>query len=270
MNQRQTTRQIEQNLREDSEIFEDCSSEIDEYDQKPKRQSRLSVRTTASEVSGTYQEIHTLFGNKLEINNLKKFQSNKDDPNNSENVLVKELINKKNGKKVIPIQAEAFFNLELMLFDLVGLKHGNNENPAAAAQPTQPNANTNIPPEKIRRDHDTKQIKEFLNDGKNVAFLNDMYHLKETCEIKESEIAIKSDVKKDKEAKLITIVLNHAIRPRKAVRMLINRKTQINLDTFKNDLSLNFKMDYSFIKKLFNSNGKEVKLKFQILKIMWF
>ena len=167
---------------------------------------------------------------------------------------MKELINKKNGKKVITIQAEAFFNLELMLFDLVGLKHGNNENPPAAA-----NANTNIPPEKIRRDHDTKQIKEFLNDGKNVAFLNDMYHLKEICEIKVSEIAIKSDVK-DKEAKLITIVLNHAIRPRKAVRMLINRKTQINLDTFKNDLSLNFKMDYSFIKKLFNSNGKEVKL----------
>jgi hypothetical protein len=262
MNQIQN-RQIEQNLREDSEIFEDASSEIDEFDQKTKRPSRLSIRTNASEFSGSYQEIHSLFGNKLEINNLKKIQPNSEDVSESENIYVKELTNKNNGKKVFPIQAEAFFNFEKMLFDLVGLKHNVTDNTTNSIQPSppvpQPHNITNTPSDQINREQDAKQIKDFFNNDNNVAFLNDMYTLKEMCEIKESEIVMKSDVKKEKEARLITVVLNHALRPRKAIRMLINRKAQINLDSFKNDISLNFKMDYSFIKKLFNLNGKEVK-----------
>ena len=256
MNQTQN-KQVEQNLNNDSEIFDDNASEIDESELKTKRNSRLSVRTTASEYSASYQEIHPLFGNKLEVNDLKKLQASNENPNEPDKLQVKELINKKNGKKVVPIQAEAFFNFERMLFDLVGLKKEQSiDNNTEVPQ-------TNIPQEQMLRDQDIKKINEFLKNPSDVAFINDMYLLNEVCDINlaESEIINKSDERKDKQAKLITVILNHAIRPRKALRMVINRKNQINLDNLMNDLSLNFKMDYSFIKKLFNLGGKEVKNK---------
>ena len=278
MNQIHMQKQVEQNFTNDSEIFEDCSSDIDESTDKTqqKRQSRLSQITTTSEFSGANQEYQSLFGNRLEINNLKKTTQAESkytvNGASTEIMCMKELVNKKTGKRCIPMQADAFLHLERLLFDLVGFKHAPintasvvNPIPVVAPTSTINNANSataGVTYEQLLRDLEVKKLNEFLNNEAETVFLSDMYLVNEMYDMSETGVLTKkNDSKKENNSKLITIVMNHALRPRKALRMIIHRKSQINLDSMLNEISVNFKMDYSFVKKLFNLHGKEVNVK---------
>ena len=64
-----------------------------------------------------------------------------------------------------------------------------------------------------------------------------------------------------RKAKVITVVLNGPSRPRKAARLLLNKRNTASLDLVLQDTCNALKVEYALIKRLYNLKGKEVKSK---------
>ncbi len=59
-------------------------------------------------------------------------------------------------------------------------------------------------------------------------------------------------------AKLVTIILNKANRPRYSMRILLNKRNTANLDVFLNELTYLLRLETQ-IKKIFNLNGEDLQ-----------
>jgi hypothetical protein len=138
-------------------------------------------------------------------------------------------------KLIYPLSAMKFTQFQADLFDAVGIKDKKEEMSNEMYQ--------------------VKDLDQFLNDKLSSALIDNINNLK--------EVAFKQDSSKQERnknnSKIITIILNQSIRPRRIGRLLLNKRNTANLDAMLSEISNLFKMDYTSIKKLYSLNGKEVR-----------
>lgn len=176
---------------------------------------------------------------------------------------IKTIKSNNSNKLLYPVSAEKFSQFESLLFDLVGF--------------------TNTPYK--TSDLESKKTTEFLKDDySNTQFIPNMESLTQKLEINPANrIQLKKNVpqknsnsqsnkEKDFEsieceqklydmnykAKLVTVILNQSIRPRKAGRILLTKRNTANLDSILNEIGNFFKTES--IRKLFNLSGVQVSL----------
>ena len=246
---------------------EDNSSELEFQDQKSnelknsridmKTQSVLSQMTSLSEE--TFNQDTQIIPN-IDLSRLKKI-TNKKSLNSINNYYIKTFKNQK-SKNLYPIRTENFIMAEKLLFDLVGF--------SAPQFKEDEMANQTV---------DAKKINSLVNGDCDSMMIGDMNALSGRFEINEynqlfsyESSLIFNDEKSSKEfstnetnaksykknTKLITIVLNQSVRPRKAGRFILNRKSIFHMDSILSEISVLFKMDSTYVKKLFNLNGVQV------------
>jgi hypothetical protein len=138
-------------------------------------------------------------------------------------------------KLIYPLSAMKFTQFQADLFDAIGIKDKKED---------QSNEMYHV-----------KDLNQFINDKLSSALIENINNLK--------EVAFKQNLNKQERnknsSKIITIILNQSIRPRRIGRLLLNKRNTTNLDAMLSEISNLFKMDYTSIKKLYSLNGKEVR-----------
>jgi len=233
---------VQDGFDEDDENDEDLNNdelsdtELADNKSTTRKESRLSTNEfsqeslTKSSPNQFDQKAHDLNG---QINGNKE--------TNSKAVKIRSLQAKK--KLIYPLSAMKFTQFQADLFDAVGIKDKKEEISNEMYQ--------------------VKDLSQFLNDNLSSALIENINNL--------SEVALKQDSNKQEgnknTSKIITIILNQSIRPRRIGRLLLNKRNTANLDAMLSEISNLFKMDYTSIKKLYSLNGKEVRKQEKLFKL---
>jgi hypothetical protein len=175
-------------------------------------------------------------------------------------------INSKN-EFVYPVSAKAFYQFETMLFDTLGFKQEQVYDPEDADF-------TKI--DDLVDFDEPEYSSAILSDTRNLYHQLDFSNPYEPklAKLKQSNMNQSSDLARDKltltqsakhkreyeikTAKIITVMVNGPTRPRKAARILLNKRNTANFDLILNDICTSLKVDNSSIKKIYNLKGVEV------------
>lgn len=179
----------------------------------------------------------------------------------NENLNLKSIKSNKNNNFFYPISAERFSHFETLLFELVGFTNSAYKVADETKKSTEvdyydeafnskfiPNMETLCQKLEINTANQV-QIKkpiQIRSSMTNSRIENDIDSLDEDVRMKNI----------NSRAKLVTIVLNQSIRPRKAGRILLNRRNTASLDSIFNEICNFFKVDV--IKRIHNLNGVQV------------
>lgn len=177
----------------------------------------------------------------------------------TEFVSIKSIKSNNSNKVMYPISAEKFAKFESMLFDLVGFstssfkvenepdKHASNLNKIDIIN-SKFIPNMEVFSNKLEiNPANHAQLKKFANRNGVNSSHSDM----DNASIEEERVQNLYF-----KAKLVTIILNESIRPRRACRVLLTKRNTNSLDSIINEIENIFKVDS--IKKIFNLSGLQV------------
>jgi hypothetical protein len=170
------------------------------------------------------------------------------------------------SEPIYTLSAKAFTQFEDMIFSIMKVDVKNNLNP------DDPDLN-NI-----------TKLSDFDKPEFTSAFVPDMKILNQQIDFsirskprlkasqKQNDLLLKGDLKDSFKSKsenkeiqherIITVIANSSNRPRRIVRILLNKQNTNSFDQIKSDICSTLKMEYGTIRKFFTLRGIEVKYEF--------
>ena len=188
---------------------------------------------------------------------------------------LKEFAAHANDNLLYTISAHKFSQFEGMLFDLMGLPEHNAFKINDCLKDVKESDMKKL--EKIENASSTFLADmNVLNDNLETNFLN-QYQLKKIDSaivpkriLKTSNKSAASLISKEDETlvnskhyktNVLTIIHNSNARPRKALRIMINKHNGTNLDSILNEICNLFKLEYTNVRRFFSLTGEQVNLK---------